>query len=155
MNDWHRANHQSWARIRNNVDQLPNKTKLYNFIVQAALQITYARSVGSISTIQVAHVMVQSATDQARAITRHRRISLHTDIDMALASYDMSWISTIGWIEVPYDHLSDLMSRKDFPVPERCSDNQFEYAESQYNVVNGKKVLEAMDEESWKQEWLE
>jgi hypothetical protein len=78
--------------------------------------------VGSISTIQVAHVTVQSATDQARTITRHRRIELHKVIDMAFYSLRMGEISTVGWIEVPRDHLSDLMSGKRFPVPERCPD---------------------------------
>jgi hypothetical protein len=112
--------------------------KLYNFIVQAALQIAYARSVVSISTIQLAHIMVQSATDQARAITRLRRIRLHKVIDLTFSFLRMGEISTVGWIEVPRDHLSDLMSGKRFPVPERYPDNQPEYTEFQYNVVEGR-----------------
>jgi hypothetical protein len=50
---------------------------------------------------------------------------------MAFYSLRMGEISTVGWIEVPRDHLSDLMSGKRFPVPERCPDNQPEYTEFQ------------------------
>jgi hypothetical protein len=74
---------------------------------------------------------------------------------MAFYSLLMGEISTVGWIEVPRDHLSDLMSGKRFPVPERCPDNQPEYTEFQYGVVEVKNVVDTMDEENWKREWLE
>jgi hypothetical protein len=133
-----------------------DRIMMYNIIVQTVLQIARHNRSGVFSVFQIVHVMPQPDSNHSRRVMRKSRLMIHGAIDRIVLGRDYVDSSSPGWIEVAPESWNDGLFNMVVPVPEWFL-YQHDQSKSryQYNLVDGKALTAAMDQDTWKQEWLE